>query len=245
MGPLGVATSGVCQQWSSLHCPLDSIAGGQPKPRKDNTMNKIQDLQQLIFFISDRLQVTNELANIPDITERKREILATGKIIKLLDSEIVKANNVYPDQPKIKEAAELLRQLNNSYLDSLGKANFMLRINAGDTEFCDKFYKWFQPDRIGLTDDWMKLAKEFKLKAAGTVEPVKQVEARKNELVELEGEWSNPMSKTRMMGILDIDTLEKFNSFAERQGIVKVNRSLHKLRLDGLRNEQKKRLKEG
>ncbi len=48
----------------------------------------------------------------------------------------------------------------------------------------------------------------------------------------LEGDWSKPMSKSRMMNALGMDSLDTFNLYAERQGIRSLNRSTHQIRLD-------------
>lgn len=48
----------------------------------------------------------------------------------------------------------------------------------------------------------------------------------------LEGDWSKPMSKNRMMAALGMDSIDTFNLYAERQGITSLNRSTHQIRLD-------------
>ena len=49
----------------------------------------------------------------------------------------------------------------------------------------------------------------------------------------LEGEWSNPMTKSTMMSKVNIDGYKKFNTFAKQHGLRKAgNRQLWQIRLD-------------
>jgi hypothetical protein len=49
----------------------------------------------------------------------------------------------------------------------------------------------------------------------------------------LEGEWSNPMTKSAMMSRINIDGYKKFNTFAKQYGLQKAgNRQLWQIRLD-------------
>jgi hypothetical protein len=60
-----------------------------------------------------------------------------------------------------------------------------------------------------------------------------------------EGDWSKPLSKTDIMACLRIDSLRKFNAFAKRQGIQQAgNRQTWRLRMDGLTESEKHRLRE-
>ncbi len=58
-------------------------------------------------------------------------------------------------------------------------------------------------------------------------------------------EWSKPMSKTRLMGILKIDSIEKFNSYAERLGLKTINRKSHQLCMDTMTPKEKDALDRG
>lgn len=58
------------------------------------------------------------------------------------------------------------------------------------------------------------------------------------------GEWSKPMSKASMMTTLHIDSEKTFSTFANHQGIVEAgNRQTWRLKLDGLTDEQKNKLR--
>jgi len=57
------------------------------------------------------------------------------------------------------------------------------------------------------------------------------------------GEWSKPMSKTRMMTALRIDSRKKFNSYANQIGIKKAgNRQTFQIRLDTLPKNQREKI---
>ena len=61
----------------------------------------------------------------------------------------------------------------------------------------------------------------------------------------LNGEWSKPLTKARMMASLRVDSVKRFNAFATSQGIIQAgNRQTWRLRLDGLSGEQKRKLRE-
>lgn len=55
-------------------------------------------------------------------------------------------------------------------------------------------------------------------------------------------EWSKPMSKTRMMNALGIDSIDTFNSYAERVGIRPINRKIHQIRLDKMQQKDREKL---
>ena len=59
----------------------------------------------------------------------------------------------------------------------------------------------------------------------------------------LEGEWSNPMTKSDMMIRLHINGYKKFNTFAKVYGLYKVgNRQLWQIRLDGMDKNTRQKL---
>ena len=64
----------------------------------------------------------------------------------------------------------------------------------------------------------------------------------KNKLRSLEGEWSKPMSKSKMMNALGIDSYETFNAYAKRHGIKEINRKTFQICLDKMSNTEKDKL---
>ena len=61
--------------------------------------------------------------------------------------------------------------------------------------------------------------------------------SRKND-----SEWSKPMSKSKMMSALGIDSYETFNAFANRHGIREINRKTFQICLDKMSNKEKDKL---
>jgi hypothetical protein len=58
----------------------------------------------------------------------------------------------------------------------------------------------------------------------------------------LEGEWSNPMTKSAMMSRVGIDGYKKFNTFAKQYGLRKAgNRQLWQIRLDNMDENTRKK----
>jgi hypothetical protein len=55
-------------------------------------------------------------------------------------------------------------------------------------------------------------------------------------------DYSKPMPKIDMMKALKIDGFSKFNSFAKRHGIKKINRKLWQLRLNDLSSREREKL---
>jgi len=64
----------------------------------------------------------------------------------------------------------------------------------------------------------------------------------KKKLRSLEGEWSNPMTKSTMMSKVNTYGYKKFNTFAKQYGLRQAgNRQLWQIRLDGMdRNTRQK-----
>ena len=59
----------------------------------------------------------------------------------------------------------------------------------------------------------------------------------------LEGEWSDPMTKSAMMSRVGIDGYKKFNTFAKQHGLHKAgNRQLWQIRLDGMDKTTRQKL---
>lgn len=67
-------------------------------------------------------------------------------------------------------------------------------------------------------------------------------DASKEADVRNDGEWSKPMSKSRMMIALGIDSEHTFNAFAERIGIRRINRKTFQLRIDDLGSQEREKL---
>ena len=76
---------------------------------------------------------------------------------------------------------------------------------------------------------WLKQTNSQRKTASGKAGETKQQKHKKT----LEGEWSNPMTKSAMMSRVNIDGYKKFNTFAKQYGLQKAgNRQLWQIRLD-------------
>lgn len=67
----------------------------------------------------------------------------------------------------------------------------------------------------------------------------------KQRRLDVDGEWSKPMSKAKMMAALRIDSIKTFETFAKNQGIQQAgNRQTWRLRVSGLSDDEKARLRD-
>ncbi len=66
--------------------------------------------------------------------------------------------------------------------------------------------------------------------------------SKETDTSKINAEWSKPMSKSRMMQALGIDSEHTFNAFAERIGIRRINRKTFQLRIDDLGSQEREKL---